>query len=200
MADAPEIDEPPQAKYLRQYMVPGHERLNVHLRALLLDMAERIPDVGSNAPTGLSHFSNKWLSARELHLLPDPEIKSLASFIAETANGLPWPRRHATQLEIHSMWAIVSRRGMEGRPHQHSSRVSGAYYVDAGACDGTENGAFAIYSEEKQLAKVVPPKTGMMLLFPSGLWHGVLRYESDRPRIVISFNLVPSEALARGST
>jgi hypothetical protein len=200
MADAPEIDEPPQAKFLRQHMVPDHERLNIRLRTLLLDMAERIPDIGSNTPTGQSHFTNKWLSARDLHLRPDPEIKSLVSFIEDTTNSLPWPRREAAPLHIHSMWAIVSRHGMEGRPHQHSSRVSGAYYVDAGACDGTENGAFAIYSQDQRLIKVVPPKTGLMLLFPSGLWHGVLRYESDRPRIVLSFNLVYSESAARGST
>ncbi len=35
------------------------------------------------------------------------------------------------------MWAIVSKAGMEGRPHMHSGKVSGAYYVDAGACDDT---------------------------------------------------------------
>jgi hypothetical protein len=87
---------------------------------------------------------------------------------------------------------------MEGRPHQHSSRVSGAYYVDAGDCDETNNGAFAVYSPEGRLLRAVPPKAGLMLLFPSGLWHGVLRYESDRPRIVMSFNLVHENAAVAG--
>jgi len=190
MADAQAGNDPPELGLVHQFMVPDHERLNLRLRALLLEMASRIPDKGSNAASGKSHFTNKWLSTRDLHLLPDPEIKTLLAFAEDEANKLQWPTGQITPLRIHAMWAIVSRKGMEGNPHQHGARVSGAYYVDAGASEGSGNGAFAIYSADGQLLGSMPPKAGLMLLFPSGLWHGVLRYESDRPRIVLSFNLV----------
>jgi hypothetical protein len=170
--------------------VPDHGRLNLQLRARLLDLAERVPDRGTNKASGQSYFVNKWLSARNLHLLDDPAVNSLVAWIENTANQQPWSRAgSAARLRIHAMWAIISRSGMEGKPHKHTGRVSGAYYVDAGACDGSENGAFAIYTAEGGLIRMVSPEAGLMLLFPSGMWHGVLRYQSDRPRIVLSFNL-----------
>ena len=68
--------------------------------------------------------------------------------------------------------------------------ISGAYYVDAGDCDETGNGAFVIYTPDAgRIVSTIQPRTGLMLMFPNTLWHGVLRYESEKPRIVISFNL-----------
>ena len=52
------------------------------------------------------------------------------------------------------------------------------------------NGAFAVYTPDAgQIVRTVQPRTGLMLMFPNTLWHGVLRYDSEKPRIVISFNL-----------
>lgn len=183
------ISDTTGALLLRQSMLPGHEALNARLRPMLLEMAGRIPDRGTNQATGKSYFERKWLSASELHLLDDPALKTLAGMIEATADTLPWPQDKMPPFRIFSMWSIVSRRGMEGRRHRHAGRVSGAYYVDAGDCDDTGNGAFAVYDQQGRVVRTVPPKTGMMLMFPNTLWHGVLRYDSDTPRIVISFNL-----------
>jgi len=190
MADALDTSDAPEAALLHCGMVPDHERLNLRLRPLLLEMAERIPDKVTNGSTGQSYFDNKWLSARDLHLLPDEEMKSLVSRIEIAANHVPWPNQEADRrLKIIAMWAIVSKVGMEGKPHTHAGKVSGAYYVDSGACDDMGIGAFAVYSSKGRLIRILPPRTGMMLMFPSNLWHGVLRYESEQPRIVLSFNL-----------
>jgi hypothetical protein len=192
MADALALDtsDAPEAALLHCGMVPDHERLNARLRPLLLDMAERIPDKVTNGRTGQSYFANKWLSGRDLHLLPDEEMKSLVARIETAANQASWPNHEAGhRLKIITMWAIVSKAGMEGKPHMHTGKVSGAYYVDSGACDDTGIGAFAVYSSKGRLIRTLPPRTGMMLMFPSTLWHGVLRYESEQPRIVLSFNL-----------
>jgi hypothetical protein len=190
MSDTPEIDDAPEIRLLRGGMVPDHERLNGRLRALLLDMAARIPDKGTNKAAGTSYFSNKWLSARDLFLSPDPAIAALTGFVEAATNRFPWPGLPAGRpLKIEAMWAIVSRDGMEGAPHRHSGLVSGAYYVDEGACDNGRNGAFAVYTPRGRLVKAVPPRAGLMLLFPAAMWHGVLRYQGEQPRMVISFNL-----------
>jgi hypothetical protein len=88
-----------------------------------------------------------------------------------------------------TMWAIVSRQGMEGRAHNHQGRISGAYYVDAGDCDDAGHGAFVIHGRGGEPRRLIIPRSGMMLMFASSLLHGVTRYEGERPRIVISFNL-----------
>jgi hypothetical protein len=154
-------------------------------------MAARIPDKGTNKAAGESYFSNKWLSDRGLHRLQEPAIKRLLQMIESAANRGTWPNAGPGPRRVTAMWAIVSRNGLEGKPHKHSGLLSGAYYVDAGDCDADGNGAFAIYTPDAgRILHTIQPKTGLMLMFPNTLWHGVLRYDSDRPRIVISFNLV----------
>jgi uncharacterized protein (TIGR02466 family) len=188
--DTSQIQNAAEAQLLRHAMVPGHEALNARLRPLLLEMAERIPDKGTNKASGESYFSNKWLSARNLHGLADPAMQSLVGLIENTANRVSWPNAGPGRRRITAMWAIVSREGLEGKPHKHSGVISGAYYVDAGDCDQDGNGAFAIYTPQgEQIIRTLRPETGMMLMFPNTLWHGVLRYDSEKPRIVISFNL-----------
>jgi uncharacterized protein (TIGR02466 family) len=178
-----------QVNLLRHGMVANHEQLNAGLRPMLLEMSERLPDKGTNKVAGRSYFSNKWLSARELHRIQSPEMRMLAATIEQVANTGTWPGASA-RLRIIAMWAIVSRNGLEGEPHMHSGLVSGAYYVDAGDCDQAGNGAFAVYTPQgERMVARLQPKSGMMLMFPNTMWHGVQRYESDRPRIVLSFNL-----------
>lgn len=190
MTQDSDIQPATDALALRQGLVPGHEAINARLRPLLLEMAARVPDKGTNKAAGESYFSNKWLSARDLHQLPDPAMASLVGLIEQAANHTAWPHAGAGRRRITAMWAIVSRKGLEGRPHRHSGVISGAYYVDAGDCDETGNGAFVIYTPDAgRIVSTIQPRTGLMLMFPNTLWHGVLRYESEKPRIVISFNL-----------
>lgn len=184
-----EADLPALTAMPRGGIVAGHECLNAALRRFLLDMAARIPDRGTNKASGPSYFSNKWLSARDLFLLPVPAIRQLTGLVEAHANSLVWPHlAGATATRIHAMWAIISDQGMEGQPHQHSGTLSGVYYVDAGDCSDT-NGAFVVHDAEGQPARRIVPADGLLLMFPSTLLHSVARYDSDRPRMVISFNL-----------
>ncbi|MEN3951479.1 putative 2OG-Fe(II) oxygenase [Iodidimonas sp. SYSU 1G8] len=170
-------------------IVAGHERLNAALRALLIDMSERTPGRETNRASGRSYFSDKWLSDGNLFLLPDPTVRQLISVIETLANRLAWGDAPAARaLGISSMWAIISRRGMEGRLHSHAGKVSGAYYVDAGECSNT-SGAFRIHDANGLPVRHIVPRDGLLMLFPSGLLHSVARYDSDTPRMVISFNL-----------
>lgn len=38
----------------------------------------------------------------------------------------------------------------------------------------------------------VPPEAGRLVLFPAYMWHGVEPFESDRPRLSVAFDVVPT--------
>lgn len=105
-------------------------------------------------------------------------------------------------------WANVNRRGHANQAHAHPGALwSGCYYVavpeEAEAGGGLEimdprGMAPAMYAPELAPAlagcrtmggsEVIPPETGLMLLFPAWLVHGVRPYLGDSPRISIAFN------------
>ena len=37
----------------------------------------------------------------------------------------------------------------------------------------------------------IQPSTGRLVLFPSYMWHGTVPFESDEPRMTVSFDVVP---------
>jgi hypothetical protein len=175
---------------VRIVSVEGHERLDVHLRHLLLDMADRLPDAVTYAPGKPSFFVNKWRSSNELFRFPDPVIGKLVGLIESQATRWNWPTNttHAP-LSITSMWAIVAQKGMYGRPHRHQGAVSGVYYVDEGDDVGAMSGAFVALTSHPPAERLISPRAGRLMMFRSDMYHGVLRYNGTRPRIAISFNL-----------
>ena len=40
--------------------------------------------------------------------------------------------------------------------------------------------------------RVVAPEVGVLLLFPSYMWHGTIPFTSTQPRLTVAFDLVPS--------
>jgi uncharacterized protein (TIGR02466 family) len=99
-------------------------------------------------------------------------------------------------------WANVNDRGDSNALHIHPGNPwSGVYYV------ATESDARGeIYFMDPRVASLmsihplnpfnvtnpitITPETGMMLVFPSFLYHGVHPYEGDSPRISVAFNLM----------
>lgn len=108
-------------------------------------------------------------------------------------------------------WANVNRAGHANQMHAHPGAVwSGCYYVDDGGV-GTDpklGGEFevmdprgltpAMYAPELAPAlagcqtmggsEVIRPATGLMLIFPAWLMHGVRPYRGTGTRISIAFN------------
>jgi len=40
-------------------------------------------------------------------------------------------------------------------------------------------------------SRIVEPKVGRLVLFPSYMWHGTIPFSSDQPRITVAFDVVP---------
>ena len=98
-------------------------------------------------------------------------------------------------------WAIVNEAGHANASHIHPGCAwSGVYYVDIEPGLGGE-----IYFQDPRTEAVmnphpynllgsaslvtIAPEPGMMVVFPSFLYHGVHPYRGTRPRISIAFNL-----------
>jgi hypothetical protein len=175
---------------VERYVLPDADTLNAALRTLLIRLAAESPGRETNNPRGTSYFANKWLSARDLHLRPEPAIATLVRDIECLARASAWPGiADPATLMVSAMWGIVSEPGMTGSVHSHNGQVSGAYYVDVGAAGRDAGGAFTLHDAADRMIERLYPEAGDLLLFPSSLRHGVERYTGARPRIVVSFNL-----------
>jgi len=108
----------------------------------------------------------------------------------------------ANEFKITSSWSIINKKGSSNNRHIHSDNyISAAYYVKAPEGCGDIN--FYDPREAKVIRKPrgidgnslsadvvnIKPKEGILVLFPSYLYHSVEENMSDKERIVISFNL-----------
>ena len=104
-------------------------------------------------------------------------------------------------------WAtrLLQMAPQEHHFHQHGW-VSGVYYVtvpdsvgadEHGRAGFLEFCRFPQYSKRKAQSEflALPPRPGMLVLFPSYFYHRVSPFEpaGDEPRISIAFNLIPTD-------
>ncbi|MEN9202322.1 MAG: tetratricopeptide repeat protein [Thermostichus sp. DG_1_6_bins_120] len=114
----------------------------------------------------------------------------LQRLLSQLPLGHPWLEECRGPFQVWDLWAVVM--GSQGHqvPHVHpSARLSGVYYVQIP--DGVEDEAdaggwlqFGIYpdcfpfkpSTDSPLVHRVRPQPGLLVLFPSHLWHGTLPF------------------------
>lgn len=183
---------------------------NEQLRDLLLTLGNAAPSTGRSNVGG-------WRSGHDLLERPEPAwaafataaLGAVAHMVAAAANQ---PAFHG-EMRI-TAWANILARGGYNVLHAHPESVwSGVYYVDAGsiAPPPSLSGILELRDPRPGVEMVpapgwpfghplrIEPETGLMVLFPSWLYHLVHPYEGDRPRISIAFNVaVPAPVPARG--
>lgn len=98
------------------------------------------------------------------------------------------------------IWGVVLEGQGYLKPHIHeNSWISGAYYVQLptfGAGSGEANAGAIEFGQPANAfgydfapeLRVIEPQEGLIVLFPSSLFHRTVAFESDRQRISISFN------------
>jgi len=101
-------------------------------------------------------------------------------------------------------WANLLRKGNYNTVHNHpESAWSGVYYVDAGTSDTTNplSGVLELLDPRPFVEMVAIPgspfgrparieaENGLMVLFPSWLYHHVHAYTGEGERIAIAFNV-----------
>lgn len=117
----------------------------------------------------------------------------------------PFLSRNSGQVSFPTSWSV--RLKSEGFHVSHIHTVgwmSSAYYAslppEVQAGDGSGALAFGVPDAALGLdlppRRVVQPKEGQLVLFPSYLWHGTTPFQSQEPRITVAFDMLPVDNAA----
>lgn len=115
----------------------------------------------------------------------------------------PFLGRRRPHLRIGGSWSIRLRSSGRHVNHLHSEGwMSSAFYVALPPCMVTERsseGAIQFGQPPTELGldleprRILQPREGMLVLFPSYMWHGTVPFHDVAPRVTIAFDMVPSD-------
>jgi uncharacterized protein (TIGR02466 family) len=185
---------------ISQLRVPDAEAMNQELRELIL------AEEGSYLTLGRSNIGG-WHSRPDFLNRPEAAVAALTTWVTWVVSQMV----HATtglgafkgQLSV-SAWATICREGAYHAPHSHpGSAWSGVYYVDAGVFNPNRplSGVLEFLDPRVGVEAVntpgdlsgdpvrVRPESGLLVVFPSWLYHWVHPYAGQSPRIAVSFNV-----------
>ncbi len=187
-----------------RFQVSDTEATNAALLRVLLEREASTP---SNDYANLGG----WHSSGDLLEWGIPEVEELRTWISEALNrmvqatgqlpevaGRAAPPRGGFRV---SAWGNISRRGNYHRMHNHpNSAWSGVYYVTGMGSSHSMGGVLELYDPRPFTEMVdvpgspygqrvlVRPVPGLMVLFPSWLYHFVHPSDIDTVRVSIAFN------------
>lgn len=118
--------------------------------------------------------------------------------------GHPFVGRKGAKMEWSGSWSVRLRGGGFHTDHIHPKGwISGVYYVDTPDCLADEEAKpgwikFGEYSRpvgpSLPWEKAVRPRPGLLVLFPSYMWHGTLPTSGDQQRLTVAFDIAPAGA------
>ena len=113
----------------------------------------------------------------------------------------PFLRRNTGRAAFAGSWSARLRSsGFHINHIHHEGWLSSAAYIDLppevdGASDA---GALAFGVPDADLGidipprRVIRPRVGQLVLFPSYFWHGTIPFESSHPRLTVAFDALPT--------
>jgi uncharacterized protein (TIGR02466 family) len=179
--------------------VPDPEMMNQELRAIIF------ADEAEYSSLGRSNIGG-WHSRPDFLNKADPAVSSFKTWLTWALRQMIDSSAGANAFQgtlLLSAWATVCRTGAYHAPHSHpDSAWSGVYYVDPGSDtpDQPLSGVLEFLDPRAGVEAVtapgdpygepfrVRPEAGLLVAFPSWLYHWVHPYSGQRPRIAISFN------------
>ena len=147
-------------------------------------------------------------SVRDLRKSDDPHIRAyfmalrdpIAEYIAAMgAPDHPWSGRRTEGFDFAGAWSVRLRPGGHHVNHVHPAGwISSSYYValpDAVAGNAQHEGWIKFGEPPRPMPtcgieKLVEPKVGSLVLFPSYMWHGTIPISSGE-RLTAPFDVVP---------
>ncbi|HWA60455.1 MAG TPA: putative 2OG-Fe(II) oxygenase, partial [Caulobacteraceae bacterium] len=181
------------------------------LEAFLADLAaalQPLHDLGAH-PIGQSLRGGSQ-TQRDLRRLPDPAIRAffetvqvpIGEHLAWLGTGAdPVRRRNRGGFRFAGVWSVRLRPHGFHADHVHPRGwLSSAFYValpPAVRGDGREGwirfGAPGTPTRPGlEAGHAVRPEPGMLVLFPSYMWHGTIPFGGEASRMTIAFDLVPA--------
>jgi uncharacterized protein (TIGR02466 family) len=186
--------------------LPDAGALNAELERIILAREAETDSVQRSNQGG-------WQSTWDLHQWGGAPILEVLGFVRAIADEITVDRsgkRHELAWRV-NCWANVNRHGHGNQFHTHPGALwSATYYVDDGGigADPSLGGEFEV-QDPRGVAPVMyapyltfpgpdgaalgeaqrlTPRTGMCVVFPSWLSHGVRPYRGTRARISIAIN------------
>jgi tetratricopeptide (TPR) repeat protein len=180
------------------------------LGAYLADLTESLARLHTlrTHPVGQSVRLGSQTSQR-LTLVDDPAVQAfftaidgpIRRYIQALGPGEdPVRSRTSGQYRFNGEWSVRLREGGHHAGHLHPRGwLSSACYIALpGAIErGREGwlkfGEPGIRTEPPMPAEhFVKPEPGLLVLFPSYMWHGTVPFSGDEPRLTIAFDVVPA--------
>ena len=179
--------------------LPDAEAMNQGLRTLILEEESEYPSLGRSNIGG-------WHSRPDFLHREDANVEALSSWITWALRRMictTTGRDDFAGTASISAWAAICRAGAYHAPHSHpDSAWSGVYYVDSGTDNRDQplSGVLEFLDPRAGAEAVSAPgdpygepfrvraQSGLLVMFPSWLYHWVHPYAGETPRIAISFN------------
>ena len=141
----------------------------------------------------------------------DPEVAALVAAlrpcIEDYIGRFPQNEEHplfvrrSDNFEFFASWSVRLARCGYHTMHTHPlGWISSAYYVEVPpeVAASDQHGGGIKFGEpdidlgaEGEARLMIQPSVGQLVLFPSYMWHGTVPFESDAPRMTVSFDVVP---------
>ena len=190
-----------------QLRVPDPEMMNQDLQSLILAEETEYSSIGRSNIGG-------WHSRPDFLKKVDPAVSALNTWLSWALRRMIDATTGANEFLgtlSASGWATICRAGAYHAPHSHpDSAWSGVYYVDPGSDtpDRPLSGVLEFLDPRAGVEAVtapgdpygepfrVRPQPGLLVLFPSWLYHWVHPYTGQTPRIAVSFNATLASAAA----
>ena len=178
-------------------IIPKHKSVNEKMLTYIKSLQKK-DRAGINRSNLLGWHSQNFDLEREQ---PRFFVNSISGQLNSVLTDMGWNITNQ-KVKITGMWAIINKKNASNSMHIHSNNyISAAYYVKAPKNCGDivfYDPRFAATYRYPKIAKTnklnsniisFQPQEGMLVLFPSYLQHSVNANETDKERIVLSFNI-----------
>ena len=183
--------------------VPDANAMNDGLRTVVLAEEAKYGSLGRSNIGG-------WHSQTDFLDRPDADVAALTTWIKWAVNKMVDAAAGFGAFKgslSTTAWATICRTGAYHAPHSHpDSAWSGVYYVDAGdPSPGRPLSGVLEFLDPRAGVEAVTapgdpygepvrvlPEAGLLVIFPSWLYHWVHPYTGDTPRIAVAFNAAKS--------
>ncbi|MEM7081744.1 MAG: putative 2OG-Fe(II) oxygenase [Pseudomonadota bacterium] len=148
-------------------------------------------------------------TARDLTGVPNAVVKAYLNALDEPIrrylahvghhDGHPLTGRNTGQYDFNGCWSVKLVAGGHHVNHIHPEGwISSAYYVSVPASSDEDRSGWIKFSEPPFMTnpmlepeRWIQPKAGLLVLFPSYLWHGTAPIQADGLRLTAPFDVVP---------
>uniref|UniRef100_UPI0040473894 putative 2OG-Fe(II) oxygenase n=1 Tax=Rheinheimera sp. TaxID=1869214 RepID=UPI0040473894 len=175
---------------------------NQQLMPLLNDLHRNVrPPLGLSLQKGSQTFENLFDKKDALvQQLKEAILQQARKFIADLKpdSKHPFLSRLSQDLVFQGSWSVQLRRDGFHKSHFHPMGwLSGVYYVDVPHAVEHEGQGWLVFGRpdipniDYAGDYALKPQPGMLVLFPSFMWHGTNPFKSTSNRLTVAFDIVP---------